>query len=74
MIISNLVGVIADDLTGANDTALQFKNAMQKQKFYWITQLHQKTMKTLKYGQFLQSQEISVQVQPSSECLKQYQI
>ena len=25
MIISNIVGIIADDLTGANDTALQFK-------------------------------------------------
>ena len=24
MIISNLIGIIADDLTGANDTALQF--------------------------------------------------
>ena len=24
MIISNLIGIIADDLTGSNDTALQF--------------------------------------------------
>jgi len=32
MIISNLVGVIADDLTGANDTALQFKKCSAKTK------------------------------------------
>ncbi|MCM1265637.1 MAG: four-carbon acid sugar kinase family protein, partial [Candidatus Gastranaerophilales bacterium] len=32
MIISNLVGVIADDLTGANDTALQFKKCHAKTK------------------------------------------
>ena len=32
MIISNLVGVIADDLTGANDTALQFKKCNAKTK------------------------------------------
>lgn len=30
MIISNLIGIIADDLTGANDTALQFKNGKIK--------------------------------------------
>ena len=30
MILSNLVGIIADDLTGANDTALQFKNSKIK--------------------------------------------
>ena len=27
MILSELVGIIADDLTGANDTALQFHNS-----------------------------------------------
>lgn len=32
MIISNLVGIIADDLTGANDTALQFKKCNAKTK------------------------------------------
>ena len=32
MIISNLVGIIADDLTGANDTALQFKKRDAKIK------------------------------------------
>ena len=32
MIISNLVGIIADDLTGANDTALQFKKQNAKIK------------------------------------------
>ena len=32
MIISNLVGIIADDLTGANDTALQFKKCDAKTK------------------------------------------
>ncbi len=32
MIISNLVGIIADDLTGANDTALQFKKCCAKTK------------------------------------------
>lgn len=32
MIISNIVGIIADDLTGANDTALQFKKQMAKTK------------------------------------------
>lgn len=32
MIISNLVGIIADDLTGANDTALQFKKCDTKTK------------------------------------------
>mgnify|MGYP002869869230 CR=1 FL=1 len=32
MIISNLVGIIADDLTGANDTALQFQKRNAKIK------------------------------------------
>ena len=32
MIISNLVGIIADDLTGANDTALQFEKQNAKTK------------------------------------------
>ena len=32
MIISNLVGILADDLTGANDTALQFKKCNAKTK------------------------------------------
>ena len=32
MIISNLFGIIADDLTGANDTALQFKKCNAKTK------------------------------------------
>ena len=32
MIISNLVGIIADDLTGANDTALQFRKCDAKTK------------------------------------------
>lgn len=32
MIISNVVGIIADDLTGANDTALQFKKCKAKTK------------------------------------------
>lgn len=32
MIISNVVGIIADDLTGANDTALQFKKCRAKTK------------------------------------------
>ena len=32
MIISNLVGIIADDLTGANDTALQFQKLGAKTK------------------------------------------
>lgn len=32
MITSNLVGIIADDLTGANDTALQFKKRNAKVK------------------------------------------
>lgn len=32
MIISNLVGIIADDLTGANDTALQFRKCCAKTK------------------------------------------
>ena len=32
MIISNLIGIIADDLTGANDTALQFKKRNAKVK------------------------------------------
>ncbi len=32
MIINNLVGIIADDLTGANDTALQFKKCNAKTK------------------------------------------
>lgn len=32
MIISNLVGIIADDLTGANDTTLQFKKCNAKTK------------------------------------------
>lgn len=32
MIISNLIGIVADDLTGANDTALQFKKRDAKIK------------------------------------------
>ena len=32
MIFNNLVGIIADDLTGANDTALQFHNRGAKTK------------------------------------------
>ena len=32
MIFSNVVGIIADDLTGANDTALQFKKCSAKTK------------------------------------------
>ena len=29
MILSDLVGIIADDLTGANDTALQFQQSLR---------------------------------------------
>jgi len=32
MIFTDLVGIIADDLTGANDTALQFHNQGAKTK------------------------------------------
>ena len=32
MKLSNIVGIIADDLTGANDTALQFKKCVAETK------------------------------------------
>lgn len=32
MKLSNIVGIIADDLTGANDTALQFKKCIAETK------------------------------------------
>lgn len=58
IINSNIVGIIADDLTGANDTALQFHLKGANTQILLSDEIEPLNIKILKLGLFLQNQEM----------------
>lgn len=57
MIFTDIVGIIADDLTGANDTALQFHLRGANTRILLDENIFLKKMKKQKYGHYQLNQE-----------------
>lgn len=58
MIFTDIVGIIADDLTGANDTALQFHlRGANTRILLMMENIFLKKMKKQKYGHYQLNQE-----------------
>lgn len=58
IINSNIVGIIADDLTGANDTALQFELNGADTNILLNNEIQKLKLTHLKHGQFRLSLEM----------------